>query len=147
MSDFGNRLKHCRQQIGLNKSELARKMGVTPAMVRQYENGEKNPKRNTIMKFANALGVEPECLDASLKNKWISCSTRLPGHDYINQCILISIGNIVFPVRVLDGTNYGRGVWDFDNYSEAMGREAKFYSWVAIDAWMPLPKPYKEEYR
>jgi len=61
-SEFGKKLEYFRTKVGLNKSELARKMGVTPAMVRQYENGTRNPKYETIKKFANGLSIDPECL-------------------------------------------------------------------------------------
>lgn len=57
---FGERLKYYREKAGLNKTQLAKKMGVTAAMVRQYEKGERrsNPKHETIVKFADALGVQ-----------------------------------------------------------------------------------------
>lgn len=80
-----------------------------------------------------------------MSGKWIPVAERLPGRDCIGKCILVTVGNDVIPVRVLDGINWGRGVWDFDNYSEALGEEAEFYHWREITAWMPLPDPYTED--
>ena len=41
-------------------NELGEKMGVSGSLVGQYERGVVNPKYETIIRFADALGVEPK---------------------------------------------------------------------------------------
>lgn len=105
--------------------------------------------RGVYARMRKEYGSCVEALDMAInaleQTAWIPCEERMPGHEYIDKCILISMAGETIVARVLDGINYGRGVWEFDNYSEAMGREAEFYPWNKIDAWMPLPAPYKED--
>ena len=56
--DTGAAIKQARIKAGMTQAELAKKMGVTPQTVRQYERGLINPKIETIEKFATALGVD-----------------------------------------------------------------------------------------
>lgn len=43
---------------------MANRIGVTPAQISKYENGDSNPKLETIIKIAEILGVLPgELLD------------------------------------------------------------------------------------
>ena len=56
--DTGAAIKQARIKAGMTQAELAKKMGVTPQTVSQYERGLINPKIETIEKFATALGVD-----------------------------------------------------------------------------------------
>lgn len=55
--EIGIGIKNARLTVGITQAELARRLGVTPQAISQYERGEKKPKIETIKKIANALGV------------------------------------------------------------------------------------------
>lgn len=55
---FGDKMKAERKKKGLAQKELGKKLGVSQAMIAQYENGERNPKVETIKKIAEALEVD-----------------------------------------------------------------------------------------
>lgn len=55
--EIGIRIKNARLTVGITQAELARRLGVTPQAISQYERGEKKPKIETIKKIADALGV------------------------------------------------------------------------------------------
>jgi transcriptional regulator with XRE-family HTH domain len=54
---IGESIKELRLLKGLTQEGLAEKMGITAATVRAYESGRRNPKPDTILRFADALGV------------------------------------------------------------------------------------------
>ena len=66
-SEFGERLKRCRQARGLTQGELAQKCGVSQRMVRHYESRAKFPPIDLLPKLAKALRVSTEEL-LGLKN-------------------------------------------------------------------------------
>lgn len=55
--EIGIGIKNARLAVGITQAELARRLGVTPQAISQYERGEKKPKIETIKKIAGALGV------------------------------------------------------------------------------------------
>lgn len=55
--EIGIGIKNARLAVGITQAELARRLGVTPQAISQYERGEKKPKIETIKKIADALGV------------------------------------------------------------------------------------------
>lgn len=55
--DIGQRIKQIRKQFKISQIELGRRMGVSQAMIAQYENGTRIPKLETIKKIATALNV------------------------------------------------------------------------------------------
>jgi len=131
-----------------NNSDCISRQAAITAIQKAYADTEGGTDKCAVWKnvgLTNALHIMQDLPSAQPEQHWIPCSERLPGHEYIDKCILISMAGETIVARVLDGINYGRGVWEFDNYSEAMGREAEFYPWKKIDAWMPLPAPYKED--
>nr|WP_321153051.1 helix-turn-helix transcriptional regulator [uncultured Acetatifactor sp.] len=54
---IGENIKKCRTEIGLSQKELGKKLGVSQAMIAQYEKGKRIPKMETVSKIASALGV------------------------------------------------------------------------------------------
>ncbi len=60
----GDAIKKARTDVGITQAELARRLGITPQTVSQYERGCINPKKETIQKFATALGVDYYTLDS-----------------------------------------------------------------------------------
>ena len=60
----GEKIRSSRIDAGLTQKELGDKMGVDSATVGKYERGILNPKKETIQKFAKALGVDYYTLDS-----------------------------------------------------------------------------------
>jgi transcriptional regulator with XRE-family HTH domain len=54
---IGESIRELRLLKGLTQESLAEKMGIKASMVRAYESGRRNPKPDTIQRFADALGV------------------------------------------------------------------------------------------
>lgn len=57
---IGEAIRKQRKIQGLTLNELGEKMGISGSLVGQYERGVVNPKYETIIRFADALGVEPK---------------------------------------------------------------------------------------
>lgn len=51
-------IKKARINAGITQAELAKRLGVTPQTVSQYERGIKNPKIETLIRFADALELD-----------------------------------------------------------------------------------------
>lgn len=52
------KIKYYREKINMSKSELARKIGVSPSYITMLENGDKkNPSMEILLKLSNALNV------------------------------------------------------------------------------------------
>ena len=56
---IGDAIRKYRKVQGLTLEELGKKMGISGSLVGQYERGVVNPKYETIVRFADALNVEP----------------------------------------------------------------------------------------
>lgn len=54
---FGEKLKEERLKKGISQKELGERMGVSQAMIAQYENGKRTPKQDTIMKICKSLDM------------------------------------------------------------------------------------------
>ena len=55
--NFGDAMKEARKKRGLSQKELGQKLGVSQAMIAQYESGKRSPKIETMEKIANALEI------------------------------------------------------------------------------------------
>lgn len=74
-------------------------------------------------------------IDRNLKEpQWIPCSERLPKH---SEIVLVSfkIGMVQMCKYLDDGSSYSW--WSYKDDCLAWNN--------TVDAWMPLPEPYKEE--
>jgi transcriptional regulator with XRE-family HTH domain len=66
MNDLKIKLKYYREKQNMSKSELARKIGVSPAYITKLENGEKtNPSISVLMRICTALGITSSDLQPS----------------------------------------------------------------------------------
>jgi transcriptional regulator with XRE-family HTH domain len=57
MDKMGKRIKKQRESIGLQMKELSVKIGVTPSLISQIENGKAYPSIVTLKKVAEALNT------------------------------------------------------------------------------------------
>jgi transcriptional regulator with XRE-family HTH domain len=55
---IGEKIKAVRLQKGVSQAALAKCLGVSTAMICQYEVGKRKPKVETLSKIAGALGVD-----------------------------------------------------------------------------------------
>lgn len=55
---IGERIKAFRKGKGLSQKELGEILGVSGAMIGQYETGQRKPRLDTLQRIATALGVE-----------------------------------------------------------------------------------------
>ena len=56
------RLKECRESCGINKTEAAKKIGLTQSGYVRYENGERKPTIQVIEAMATALNTSVDYL-------------------------------------------------------------------------------------
>lgn len=61
MDTFATRLKYAREKMGLNQSELARRVGIKPQSIQYIESGS-TQKSRYVLKIAHVLGVNAEWL-------------------------------------------------------------------------------------
>ncbi|MCD8073753.1 MAG: helix-turn-helix domain-containing protein [Lachnospiraceae bacterium] len=59
----GERIKKARIEKGISQKKLADSLGVSAAMISQYENGVRKPKKSTLIRIADAIGVDVNRLD------------------------------------------------------------------------------------
>jgi len=62
----GSRIKEIRKQKGLTQKQLGDLCGMADSAIRRYENGNANPKIETLKKIAAALEVPVSLLDDTL---------------------------------------------------------------------------------
>ena len=89
----------------------------------------------TMEEMSNSMDLLKELVDKADAFEWIPVSERLPEPPNENQDLDYS------PLDVyLVSTNEGypfRAFWDGKNFGDGMFK-------LDVKAWMPLPKPYKE---
>lgn len=69
--EIGEKIKAMRLQKGVSQAALARCLGVSTAMICQYEVGKRKPKVETLSKIAGALGVDLKVFYDDLPQKTI----------------------------------------------------------------------------
>ena len=80
--DFGNRLKHIREEKGLKCEDIASKIGTSAAIIGRYERGEANPSAEVVKQFSEALEVSADQLLFGDRKEYISKSFK--GTDLIS---------------------------------------------------------------
>lgn len=58
LEDIGAKIAQARDAAGMNQSDLARAVGVTPQAVQKWEAGSSKPRFNRLVEIASAIGVE-----------------------------------------------------------------------------------------
>lgn len=59
---ISERILNRRKELGLTQSELAKRAGLHPPAISQYESGNRNPSYEAIIKLSSALNVSTEYL-------------------------------------------------------------------------------------
>ncbi|MDO4811553.1 MAG: helix-turn-helix domain-containing protein [Eubacteriales bacterium] len=59
---FGEQLRRRREELGISRSELAARLGVTKSAVGNYETGISTPKEEILLQLFDALQVDPNYL-------------------------------------------------------------------------------------
>lgn len=71
-----NKIQLFRKQSGLSQSQLAQKVGISEISIRKYENNERKPKIETLVKIASALNITlSDLLDTptvAIPDNWIT---------------------------------------------------------------------------
>jgi len=62
MSKLGENIRKYRKALGLTQAELAEKLGLTQALITNYERGLHNPPTTKLPDIAKALGIGVEQL-------------------------------------------------------------------------------------
>lgn len=62
MSDFAVILKQLRVEKGLNQSELAERIGMSPSAINLMEAGQRKPSLSTLQDLADVLGTSIDYL-------------------------------------------------------------------------------------
>lgn len=62
----GEKIKSIRKQNRISQQELGNILGVSQAMIAQYENGKRIPKIETLIKIAEALDCEVSDIDENI---------------------------------------------------------------------------------
>ncbi len=55
---FGSMVLRRRKELGMTQSDLAQKVGVQPNYIVYLEKGERKPSDRTVLKMADALGID-----------------------------------------------------------------------------------------
>lgn len=64
---IGENIRYYRKKLNLSQKELGKKLGgISQQQIGRWENGDKNPKLETQIKIAGALGVPVSQLNDSL---------------------------------------------------------------------------------
>lgn len=88
----GEQIKKCRNKIKISQKELGEKLGVSQAMIAQYESGKRLPKFETIQKIAKVLNVPANVLmettlfyDSFIPTEWLKDDSYKPILDVLRE--------------------------------------------------------------
>ncbi|MBF0176385.1 MAG: helix-turn-helix domain-containing protein [Magnetococcales bacterium] len=90
MDTLQKRLIWAREKAGMNKSELARRIGVKPQSVIQWESGRTGIAKRNIMSVAEILQVSPEWLQFGRTVLETTMKNLAPGPATLTRVPLIS---------------------------------------------------------
>jgi transcriptional regulator with XRE-family HTH domain len=63
-----NRIIKMRKELGLNQTELAKKAGLQPPAISQYESGLRNPSYDALVKLSHAFNTKVDYLVSGVEN-------------------------------------------------------------------------------
>ena len=59
---FGERMRARREELGVSRTQLAQRLGVSPSAIGNYETGVSFPKEETLLRLFDALQTDPNTL-------------------------------------------------------------------------------------
>ena len=59
---FSERLRQRREELSMSRADLARRLGVSPSSIGNYETGVSTPKEEVLLQLFDALGVDANYL-------------------------------------------------------------------------------------
>ena len=62
MPSVSDRIRDCREALGMSKTDLAKKTELTISAISQFESGERSPSLESLRSLADALGVTVDYL-------------------------------------------------------------------------------------
>lgn len=107
---------------------------ISSAVLDVYADGYNQP-RTAQECYCCAFETLQELVDKADSFEWIPVSERLPEPPMENQELDYSPLD-VYLVSINEGYPF-RAFWDGENFGDGMFK-------LDVKAWMPLPKPYKE---
>lgn len=72
--EFGNILKHLRQEKGITQTDLGKLIGTTKAVVSKYENAMSYPPYDVLIKISEVFRVSTDYLLGIKKDKILDVS-------------------------------------------------------------------------
>lgn len=154
----GDLIKQARLKSGVTQAELAKRLGVTPQAVSQYERGIKKPKLETLRKIALALDCNISDLDSSLSSiladAVFSPELRAELSDAANNMMVALYGTadewearkIVFARWVNNLEECDRkSVFDIIEYLQALNSEGKMTAAERVEELTQIPKYQKKD--
>lgn len=121
-----DRIIQKRKELGLNQTELAKRAGLKPPAISQYESGVRNPSYDAIIKLANALGVKADYLISGIVSEkeyslepmselLVKIFQKLPANkkDEILNYVLLSSGQKRnFNILSIDPKQYAKHIYE-----------------------------------
>ena len=74
MVEFGNKLRQLRLQAGMTQADLAKRLNLTKAVVSYYENHERAPSPDVLIKLATIFHVSTDYLLGITSKKMLDVS-------------------------------------------------------------------------
>lgn len=87
----GERIKASRKAAGITQKQLADKMGIPYQGIGQWESGKRNPKRDTLIKIADILGVTAAYLSGDDSYLEMKVKKAHAAHDFQQLSALLEL--------------------------------------------------------
>lgn len=100
-ANIGDKIRRCRKQKGMTQAELGAKLGVSQALIGQYETGKRKPKIEQLSKLAAALEVNEFELAATQFSEFQQEVLKKHEEEFIDY--LYSLG---YTITKIDALNY-----------------------------------------
>lgn len=121
MENIGLNIRIAREASGLNQSELARTLGVTPQAVQKWEAGETVPRGGRLQGVADALGITVSALmDSKISPAKVESGASPPAP---------SGRTIVIPRLDVSGS-MGNGLSQPDGHTDVIERMTVNADWI-----------------
>lgn len=146
----GKYIKAARVKAGMTQAELAKKLGVTPQNISQYEREAKNPKYETLQKIADALN----CSVFSLK---YGTYPNVNEEAAARVCIVFNTNDFYIKKAALASSAYTESIYHEKGYSfseaesdivkrfNRLGKEGQRAAIERIEELTRIPEYQKKE--